>query len=185
MKERSLADNAVIWAYHTYSDSQAVAAFDTFMNLSAMYGMYRVARFSLSSAWSMLGRLWRSITTSRSAMFDRYSRLVQVTRIDSMRKEFLRVPYQTWAVVTQYGKYSEYAASLCQNLGSQGFNIILISDNAENGHQLIESLKQEIHELTEDGESWTGKDKYQEFAGIDPPKFQGMHILIDFESKSF
>ena len=111
-----MADNAVIWAYHTYSDSKAVAAFDTFMNLSAMYGMYRVARFSLSSAWNLLGRLWRSITTSRSAMFNRYSRLVQVTRIDNMRQEFLRVPYQTWAIVTQYGECSEYAQNLCGNL---------------------------------------------------------------------
>ena len=100
MAERSLSDTAVIWAYHTYSDGKVVQSFDTFMNLSAMYGMYRVTRFTLSSVWNILGRLWRSITTSSCAMFNKYSRLVQVTRIDNMKKEFKRVPYQTWALVT-------------------------------------------------------------------------------------
>lgn len=75
VKDRSYYDSAVIWAYHTYSDNQAVKALDTFMNLSAMYGMYRVASFTLSSAWNMLGRLWRTITTSSNKIFNKYSKI--------------------------------------------------------------------------------------------------------------
>lgn len=93
MKDRTIADNAVIWAYHSYNDNKVLEYFDTFMNLSAMYGMYRVTRFTFSSVWNMLGRFWRKLTTSRNAMFNRYSKLCAVTRIDNMRIEEKRIPF--------------------------------------------------------------------------------------------
>ena len=41
---------------------------------------------------------------------------------------------------------------------------------AQHGHKLIEALKDEIYQFTNDGESWTEKDKYVEFE-YEHPKF--------------
>ena len=69
-------------------------------------------------------------------MFHRYSKLIKVTK--DLQVIWKRIPYQTYAVITQYGPFSDYATTLCQNLSKQGFNILLISNNKESGDKLID-----------------------------------------------